>query len=120
MAFYGFLTERLCLGESVVVDSLPVLEGKTSEVERLLTALTEGKRDMGHRRARSRRILLLLDRPVVELVRAAANLGGVRVRLLQGVPLGDLVWAERLVFTAAAAKEALKEAEKWLVKRTGS
>jgi len=119
MAFYGLLTERLSLGESVVVDSLPVQEGKTREVVRLLRALTEEKGDVGHHRAHSRRILVLLDRPAAELVRAAANLGGVRVRLLQGVSFGDLVWAERLVFTTAAAREALKEAEKWLVKRTG-
>lgn len=119
MAFYGLLTERLRLGETVVVDSLQLSEGKTREMMGLLKAVTGAGED-GDSGAARWKMLILLHRPEEKLVRAAGNLANVRVRLLQGAGFADLVWADRLIFTAAAAEEALREAGKWLAKPTGS
>jgi ribosomal protein L4 len=113
------LAERLRRGDVVVVDSLPLSEGKTQEILRLVKTITgamEGAEvDLG-----KSKLLILLNRPEEKLVRAAGNLSNLRVRLLQGVLLADLLWADRLILTAPVAQDVFKEAEKWLVKPSKS
>jgi len=119
MAFYSLIIEQLRRGKVTIVDSLQLSEGKTQEVVGLLGALSGAAkgRNSGSGQPKT---LVVLDHPEEKMVRGARNLAYVRVRQLQGTLLSDLTWAERLMLTAAAAEQALKEAERWLVRPSES
>lgn len=119
VAFYSLLTERMLGPGTVVVDRVELSEGKTKEMLRLLEAL-KGVEKGGYHGVGQPKIVILWDRAEEKVVRAAANLANVRVRVLREAALSDLLWADRLILTAPAAEEALKEAEKWLAKPTAS
>jgi large subunit ribosomal protein L4 len=83
----------------VVVEKLVSKEGKTAELAKLLAKL-----------GAKRNILIVVTQKTPELVRAAANLGGVSVVAATYVNVYDSLNADSIVFTA----DALKVTEEWL------
>ena len=83
----------------VVVEKLVSKEGKTAELAKLLTKF-----------GAKRNILIVVTQKTPELVRAAANLGGVSIVAATYVNVYDALNADSIVFTA----DALKVTEEWL------
>lgn len=83
----------------LVVEKLVSKEGKTAELAKLLAKL-----------GAKRNILIVVTEKTPELVRAAANLGGVSVVAATYVNVFDTLNADSIVFTA----DALKVTEGWL------
>jgi len=86
-------------GKVAVIEKLTSKEGKTAELAKLLGKL-----------GFTRTTLIIVVDKTPELVRAAANLGGVSVVAATYVNVYDVMNADHIVFTA----DALKVTEGWL------
>ena len=83
----------------VVVEKLVSKDGKTAELAKLLAKF-----------GAKRNILIVVTEKTPELIRAAANLGGVSVVAATYVNVYDTLNADSIIFTA----DALKATEGWL------
>ncbi len=86
-------------GKIMIVEKLTSKEGKTAELAKLLTKLDA-----------SRNVLIVVTEKTPELVRAAANLGGVSMVAATYVNVYDVLNADYVLMTA----DALKAVEAWL------
>lgn len=83
----------------VVVEKIVSKEGKTAELAKLLNKV-----------GAKRNILIVVTEKTPEMIRAAANLGGVSIVTAKFVNVYDALNADAIVFTS----EALKVTEAWL------